>query len=57
MNLILANSLNQFSVTHPPAAFSFVAAMVVSIGDIALNYRINITPSSPRCVIAQKAII
>ena len=57
MSLILANNLNQFSVTHPPTALSFVATIVLLVSNIALNYYINITPSDPRYVIAQKAII
>ena len=57
MSLILTNSLDQFSVAHPPTAFSFVAAMVVLIGDIARNYRVDIAPGSPKCVIAYKTIV
>ena len=57
MSLILANSLNQFSVAHPPTAFCLVATIVLLVSNIALNYHINITPSDPRYVIAQKAII
>ena len=42
---------------YPPTAFSFVATIILLVSDIALNYRIDIMPSNPRCTIAHKAII